>query len=300
MTLQQLARGGASFAVRDLWQDQSLTVEIQERLSALGFLDPPADGKFGPVSLLAMQLFAAKAQMPNAEVIDAACANALLNNTADTLFPITRGTDLASRVVQFMLGKGYWVARAPGYLSIVYVEGMNEDGAFNDDVPNHFNDCRMVLAVEEGKPKILGRWEGTTEPGAHYTFTPENPKGAARIALGQYKAWRVGTHFGGGSDPHEALVQVENIKVHRDFDKNFKREDDALDVGVFHINQHWGFDNPVNNIGKASAGCLVGRTRAGHRQFMQLIKSDPRYAASNGYVFMTTVIAGEELRASMS
>lgn len=297
MTLQQLAGAGTSVAVRDLSQDRALTIEVQKRLSALGLLDPPPDGKFGPVSFLALQLFATHMRLPQNDVIDAACANALLNSSAEGLLPITFATDLASRIVQHMLAKGYWVARAPGYLNIVYVEGMNEDGTFNDDQPNHFNDCRMVIGIEAGKPKILGRWEGTTEPGHHFTFNPENPNGAARIAFGQYKAWRVGTHRGSGHDEHEALVQVENLKVHRDLDQNFEREGDAIDIGdSFHINQHWGFDNPVNNIGKASAGCLVGRTRAGHRQFIQLIKSDPRYTASNGYVFLTTVLSGVELR----
>jgi len=45
----------------------------------------------------------------------------------------------------------------------------------------------------------------------------------------------------------------------------------------------------------ASAGCLVGRTRDGHREFIQLIKQDRRYLANPHYVFTTTIISGEEL-----
>ena len=48
-------------------------------------------------------------------------------------------------------------------------------------------------------------------------------------------------------------------------------------------------------IGRASAGCLVGRTRKGHREFMKIVKSDARYRANHGYRFMTGVLAGSEL-----
>jgi hypothetical protein len=64
---------------------------------------------------------------------------------------------------------------------------------------------------------------------------------------------------------------------------------------LFGINQHWGYDLPRQDIGEASAGCLVGRTREGHREFMRLIKQDPRYRASAGFLFSTTVIAGDDL-----
>ena len=47
------------------------------------------------------------------------------------------------------------------------------------------------------------------------------------------------------------------------------------------------------------SGCLVGRTDAGHRQFMQLLKSDSRYGVNTGYMFMTTVISGEQLTAEL-
>lgn len=50
-----------------------------------------------------------------------------------------------------------------------------------------------------------------------------------------------------------------------------------------------------NDISYASAGCLVGRTRQGHREFMSLIKKDRRYQLNNQYVFYTTVIYGPEM-----
>ncbi|MEO0770026.1 MAG: hypothetical protein AAFY72_11450 [Cyanobacteria bacterium J06649_4] len=48
-------------------------------------------------------------------------------------------------------------------------------------------------------------------------------------------------------------------------------------------------------MGKASAGCLVGRSRAEHKQFMSLIKQDWRYKKDRKFVFTSTVIAGDDL-----
>jgi hypothetical protein len=122
-----------------------------------------------------------------------------------------------------------------------------------------------------------------------------NPEGAARIKFGQYKAWQVGIHYGGGSDPHEALVQAAPITVYRDANRDNQRTGDKTDTGLFDIDQHWGFDLPYNNVYYASAGCLVGRTRDGHREFMSLIKQDRRYQLNKNYLFYTTIIGGDEL-----
>jgi hypothetical protein len=125
-------------------------------------------------------------------------------------------------------------------------------------------------------------------------MNPMNPKGAARIALGQYKSWAVGTHVGAsGKDPHEALIQCAPIDVYRDSKKDFKREG-PIYTGIFGVNQHWGYDQPKDDVGTASAGCLVGEKRDGHRAFMAVIKSDPRFRANNGYKFVTAVIPGHE------
>jgi hypothetical protein len=122
-----------------------------------------------------------------------------------------------------------------------------------------------------------------------------NPKGAARIAFNQYKAWAVGTHHPGSPQGHEALVQVEPISVYRDLNKDFRRTSDKLDTGLFAINQHWGYDAPKEDMGRTSAGCLVGRTKDGHRKFMAHIKTDLRYAASRSYRFITTIMPGDEV-----
>ena len=53
-----------------------------------------------------------------------------------------------------------------------------------------------------------------------------------------------------------------------------------------------------SDVGRASAGCLVGRTRAGHTAFMRYCKADPRYLANNGYRFMAAVMPVAEVPAA--
>jgi hypothetical protein len=239
--------------------------ELQEQLIAHGLLDPPADGVLGPLSTWAMS-------QPKPA-------------------PLALGGDLAGRIVRAMAGRGHFIARHPGCLNIVYVEGIDPDGTRNDNAPNRFNDLRCLVRVVDGVPVLAGAWEATTEPSRRWTLAPMNPKGAARIAFGQYKAWALGTHHG-----HEALVQVADVAVFRDANKDYKREGDARDVGLFGINQHWGYDLPRNDLANSSAGCLVGRTTAGHRDFMRLLKSDKRFVVSNGaYRFLTTILPASAL-----
>ena len=201
--------------------------------------------------------------------------------------------NLASLVINYMRQKNYVVSSNPGECNIIYIEGMNENGSLNNDTPNEFNDRRIVIDFINDSPRIVNHWQATTEPGNHYTYKPLNPKGAARIAFGQYRSWCVGKH--GYAEKHEALIQVKPVTVHRDFNQDFKRTGDRLDTGHFGINQHWGYDAPVADIKNTSAGCLVGRRRQGHREFMQIIKSDHRYQIDNNYIFYTTVIAGDDL-----
>jgi len=240
---------------------EKTTFELQNKLIAMGILDPPADGVAGPETRLAMQ------QQEAAVSVDTSAKN------------------LATAVWRAMENKGYWIARVPGYVNIAYVE--------NSSGPNQFNDLRVAFTVRGGAPFLIGKWEATTEPGRYYTDHPMNPKGAARIAFGQYKAWKVGIHAGS----HEALVQCGPLRVHRDLNGDYSRVGDAEETGSsFGINQHWGYDLPKDDIGKASAGCLVGRTRAGHRRFMAILKQDPRYIANPKYRFMTAILAAADIQ----
>ena len=298
MKLQEIIANDASVLVNDLALDRVLAGEIQTRLISLGCLDPPADGDFGTVSNFVLGEYAKHAGVGFDGVIDKPLAESLLNNSADSFIPLTLGNDFGTRIVKYMQLRNYWVTRLPGFLNIVYVEGADANGTPNADKFNVFNDRRIVFAIVGGKPEIKLNVLGTTEPGDFYTQHPLNTGGAARIAFNQYKAWRVGVHRAGKPSAHEALVQVGIISVHRDLNKDGKRTGDAIDVGSgFLVNQHSGHNADANRIGKASAGCLVGRSHDEHKEFMKLVKTDSRFKkALQGYKFISTIIAGDDLK----
>lgn len=296
MTLQDIISGAAPVPLLHIGGDVALTREIQTRLGEIGLLDPPADGQFGPVSQWAMSQLLKQADLAGKTAVDVEVARALLNNRAEDLFPVKPTRTLAGRLVQALQSKGHWISRHPDCVNIIYVEGMDDDGKANDNAPNVFNDLRLVLKINRsGTPTIVNEWAGTTEPGMFFEMNPETELGAARIAFGQYKAWVVGTHKPNSKSAHEALVQAAAINIFRDLDKNFNRMGDKLFNGIFGINQHWGFDLPKTDVRNASAGCLVGRTKTGHREFMSIVKDDARFQVSRGYRFMTAVLPAADV-----
>lgn len=273
--------------------------EVQERLIAHRLLDPIADGKWGKQSALALvsfqKLHGIDSSKSNNKTFDVDTIELLRLPPAE----LQIASDFASKVVRYCLKRKYFLAVSTSgqrRLNIIYVEGCDSDGTLNNDAPDEFNDCRLLIEIDAINlaPKIVGAWEGTTEPGERYTYRPMNPGGAFRIAFDQFKAWQVGVH--GNSEPHEALVQTGEISGYRDFNKDYKRTGDPIVRGSeFGVNQHWGYDLPKSDIGAASAGCLVGRSRNGHREFMQMLKQDARYEVNDRYTFMTSVIAGNEI-----
>ncbi|AFZ27993.1 hypothetical protein Cylst_6020 [Cylindrospermum stagnale PCC 7417] len=296
MKLQDFLGTTNKWGFEAIAEDADLSRQIQILLIGLNLLEPPADAKFGPVSVASLKKFQALTKTGETDFIGAVTAKKLIETKPEDLPkpPLKLGNDIASRILKYMLAEKYQVFTNPKEYNIVYVEGIDGDWTLNSDTPNQFNDQRIVIEVVDGTPKMVNSWQATTEPGRYYTYNPMNPKGAARIQFGQYKAWAVGTH--GTAEPHEALVQVGEITVCRDFNKDFKRTGDKLDKGDnFYVNQHYGFDFPQNDIRLASAGCLVGRRREGHREFMAIIKQDRRYLANRNYVFYTTIIPGDDL-----
>ena len=297
MTIQEIAAGAKAVSLLQLGGDPALTRDVQTRLGEFGLLDPPADGNFGPVSMWALGQFLRRVDLANSTELDAEVAKALVTADPMKLFPVKNTASLAGRIVKAMREQGHWLNRHPQCVNIVYVEGMNLDGSKNDNAPNEFNDLRLLLRINRsGNPIIADAWEGTTEPGRFFTVGPQaNKDGAARIAFGQYKSWSVGVHRAGSPSAHEALVQVAPIDIFRDLNEDFQRTGDKRFTGIFQINQHWGFDLPKTDIRNASAGCLVGRTKAGHRSFLLQCKSDPRFVANQGYRFMTAVLPAQQI-----
>lgn len=304
MPLSTIAAGTASVPISKLGQNTALAKEIQTRLAVLGCLDPPADGQFGSASKLTLARYAKRRGFAFKEAVTPQIAKGLLTDKADVILPLKLGDDFASRMVRYLQAKGFFVARLPGFLNIVYVEGADKSGRHNADTFNVFNDRRTVFHFDaKGSPVMDLNALCTTEPGRFFTQHPLNPAGAARIAFGQYKSWSVGFHHPEAKAPrrHEALVQVANIQIFRDRNEDGIRPGDKeFKVGAgAGINQHSGLNQPASDIGKLSAGCLVGQNDAEHKKFMKVVKGDPRFVVNHGYKFITTVIAGDDLDAKV-
>lgn len=172
---------------------------------------------------------------------------------------------------------------------------MDPHGAKNQDLLNEWNDRRIVIHIlPGGKPQMIVNDQATTEPGTVFTRHPLNSQGAARIAFGQYKAWVDGLHKG----IQPALVQRHNLRIHRDLNKDgFRSPSDPIHIGrTFGINQHSTHPNHVPELVNAySAGCFVGRRYHWHLSFMDIVRNDVRYQHNKGYLFMSTVISGDDL-----
>jgi hypothetical protein len=299
MHLRQFYESGTTFSIAQVAGDSELTSDIQKTLIWVGLLESTpsgADGKLGPITSAALENFQRLTNCPNIGTFDNVTAKALIETSPDKLPKpaIRAGTDLAGRVIKYMIDSGYTISRNPNTFNIIYLEGVDLDGHENDDEPNVFNDLRMVIQIDAmGVPKIMGKWEATTEPGTFYTENRMDSKklGAARIKFGQHKAWQVGVHK--QQDP--ALVQADDVPVYRDGNEDYARTDDFLDVGMFGIDQHHANNANRTDIGRWSAGCLVGRTESGHEEFMDIIMQDQRFQANNNYLFETTIIPGDDL-----
>lgn len=267
MNLVQIAGGSPAVPLARLGADPELAADVQAQLALAGLLDPPADGRFGPVSHWALAEFLAHWGLAGAPAIDMQVASALLQ--ADAAFPLVAGDDLAGDVVRALQAADLWFCRHPSALNIVYVEDLGLDGAPSRDPV--FADARILLRVDErGRPQVAGAWEGSVQPAC----------AALRIACGQFKAWTVGVHQ--GDTPYEALVQSEPVRA--------VNGNGAALTGLFGLDQHCGEDFGHGGLARTSAGALVGRSKSGHREFMALVKGDPRYLASKGYRFTASVL----------
>jgi lysozyme family protein len=196
-------------------------------------------------------------------------------------------SDLATRIVATMRKRGYAVAVGSGLTNIVYVEGMDADGTPNQNRPNAFDDLRLVIRVlPDGTAAILGKWDATTEPGRFWTENRMNAGGAFHIVLGQQSCWQMGTYHDA-----PALVQVRPIRGTRDDNEDMSRERDGeYPPGLYGVHHHGGYNYPHDDLGRSSAGCLVGRTVQGHQEFIDILTTDARYKADHDFIWTATVM----------
>lgn len=319
-SLQQIIEKGRTISTDEFNHpdNRQAARELQARLCNLGILDPEIGGDtvtpFGPIgkrdgiiginSRAAIFEFCRLAGLPYIEKrLTIKILETLVAAQPETFLPIefnnasndTSSIRLTKRILRYMRTKGYWIARSPRMRNIVYLEGLDANGTLNADAFDHWNDRRVVFRIGANtKPQMLVNDQSSTEPGSHYTWHPLNPNGAARIAFGQYKAWTVGLHK--GTQP--ALVQREKVRLHRDLNKDgFRNARDPIDIGkTFGINQHSTRPgSPPEFVDSYSAGCLVGRRWAWHMSFLNIVKQDERYRQNRGYLFISTIIAGDDL-----
>ena len=200
--------------------------------------------------------------------------------------------ELAELLAIYMRSKKMSVPEEPDTYTIVYLEGSNADGKPNPDEFDKWNDRRIVIGRQDGNWKVFHNALATTEPGRFYTMQPMTPKGAARIAFGQYEAWRHGKHNG----VQPALIQVRPITVHRDMNKNGIRDvKDRIETGLFNMNHHTTSRNFNGQlIGKFSAGCPVGYSYALHLQFLGLVSRDVRFLDNiHAFLYSSAFVAGD-------
>ena len=206
-------------------------------------------------------------------------------------------------IVKYMTDNGQIVFKGQDELNIVYLEGIDFDFKLNKDEFNKWNDLRLVFKYVDGCPELLFRQVCTTEPGKMSTFSLDarKRKGVARIAFGQYTAWKMGFHKQStNAKNHPALVQCNPIPIYRDLNMDGKRIGDIIYTGLFGINQHGtkiGYHDEIKStVENWSEGCLVGKDWSKHIEFINLLKTDSRYVKDNNFIFSTSIIPADELK----
>ena len=184
-------------------------------------------------------------------------------------------------------------------VNIIGLEGLNANFTLNDDAPNKFNDLFILLGInKDGKFKYLQKSVGTTEPGFHYTYNRMNPKGAARIEIDtkHEKIWKMGYHGSSSRTRHEALQQLgASVCVRRDDNEDFSRVGDKLDCGWHGINFHGGYNNPTNNLGRASAGCQVIQSMREIASAIAHLKRDYYYCRNKDHRFSYIILDASKI-----
>lgn len=294
MNLYNVYKNNTSIAFSRINSDVELAQHIQVVLIIHKLLAPPADGRFGVLSIGALRRFGEMVGV-NGDTLTPALAKLLIETKPDALSLPTPDTvqptsnTPASIIINYCIKQGYKLYTSPDKVNIIYLEGCNLDFTLNADTPNYFNDLRLVIKFVGNEPTIVFKSTATTEPGRKYTVRPLNSNGAFRIAFGQHlNAWVVGIHKPGTSGAHEALVQVAPVTGYRDGNRDYMRTGDLLLTGNYGINQHWGYD--MATVEGASAGCLTSQSRADHRRFMSVIKTDVDYIKNRNYRFSTIVL----------
>ena len=211
--------------------------------------------------------------------------------------------ELALVLANYLKERGYRWSELPGHKNLIYIEGgFFFGGRFtpNADTADGWNDLRILLEfTASGVPFISHIAKATCEPGTSATYSANAAKngGVARLQLIQYEnAAMMGFHK---NPAHPALVQSGIILVHRDANRDQKRTGDLISKATG-INHHG--TNPVfsgSKVGMWSEGCCVGWNWPLHLEFINLMKTDPRYIADKLFKWDFTLIDSAKLKNPM-
>lgn len=165
-------------------------------------------------------------------------------------------------------------------LNIIGIRNSEPD----NDVTNKFDDW-ITVVYNKNKKWICEIFPATTDPGRKSMVDYSNPKGVARLIVGQYvHCWEVGLHQG----KYEALKQTGKVKVTRDKDKDMDYDGTFIDEGLFGINIHKAGQDSVI-VDKWSEGCQVFKKEEDFNKFMNIVKNN----GANKFTY--TLIESKEL-----
>lgn len=182
--------------------------------------------------------------------------------------------------------KGYAYFTKGNYnLNIIGVRSANDH-----KVTNEFDDYLVVIYNTSKAKDCRFIYKITTQPGISYMENPSNSRGTAILAEGQYRgAYVLGKHKG-----QNALIQLKDVKVYRDNNKDRKYDyaKQSINAGRFGINIHRAGANS-KQINNWSAGCQVFAINSEFESFLRLCNKQ----VENGYgrTFTYTLINEREL-----
>ncbi len=168
-----------------------------------------------------------------------------------------------------MLEKIKEVFKQKGYVFLTGNHNINLIGIRNsDNITNEFDDILIVVIEVNGGTRIKNFDNFTTDPGNFYVKEKLlNPNGCAIVKPGQYQGlFSIGKH----KNDYPALVQVGEIIVFRDANKDELISKGLEDKGNFGINLHHAFDSV--NVDKYSAGCQVLKSKEDLDYILSLCK----------------------------
>lgn len=173
---------------------------------------------------------------------------------------------MINQVLEIAKKKGYVIYDQPYRLNIWGVRSATT-------TPNAFDDEMHVFLniATTGKPKwFYAVFKCTTDPGTFWLKNPMNPQGTAILNADQYvDAYAIGMHRG----KYKALVQVGNVTVTRDYDRDsiLDFNNGRITKGKFGINiHHASSTGSTLYVDKYSAGCQVFKNIHDFDFFMKL------------------------------